>query len=83
MTILLLVLFGGASLLQAVALVLLVRWTVVTDLGAERRGRRTACAALVEIAAQYPEAAPMALAAFVAASLPGDPTATELLRGPG
>lgn len=73
----------AALLVIAVGLALALRNWLFADLGAERRGRRAACAALAEIAAQHPEAAPTALAALTVASLPGDPSPAELRRGPG
>lgn len=75
----------GATLLSLTSItigVALHRW-VFADLGAQRRGRRTAMAGLAEIAGQYPDAAQLALAAFDAAALPGDPTVAELIKGPG
>lgn len=53
------------------------------DYGALRRSQRTARAGLAEVAQQHPEAAALALGALEASALPGDPTAEELLRGPG
>lgn len=59
----------GAALLSALAL--LHRW-LFWDLGAERRGRRAAVAALRDVARDHPEAADFARAAAEVSSRPGD-----------